>query len=111
MALMTAKQVARHILGCCKSLHEFQAFMFGSSLYGFGSDIDILIVGPSGEPLSRLKTELRLASEEIPLDILCMLPAEAEETQFVVQEGCVPLADVAAVERLKDGVEGQSELL
>ena len=107
---MSASQVARHILGCCKSIHEFQVFMFGSSLYGVGSDIDILIVGQSGESLSRLKTDLRFAAEEIPLDILCMLTEEAEETQFVVREGCVPLADVAAAERWKTEVDGQPDL-
>ena len=59
-----------------------------------------------------MKTELRLASDEIPLDILCMLPAEAEETQFVVRERCVPLAAVAAIERLNSVVlECQQELL
>lgn len=92
---MTACEVARHLLRTCESLREFESFMFGSSLFGVGSDFDILIVGPSGQPLSRLKAELRLAGEELPLDILYMLPAEAEETGFVTSEGCITLAQLA----------------
>lgn len=90
--LMTACEVARHLLISCESLREFESFMFGSSLFGVGSDFDILIVGPSGEALSRLKAELRLAGSELPLDVLYMLPAEAEETGFVTNVGCITLA-------------------
>jgi hypothetical protein len=42
-------------------------------------------------PLSRLKAELRIAGKKLPLDVLYMLPAEAEEAGFVTREGCVPL--------------------
>ncbi|MNO04133.1 hypothetical protein D3C81_2250540 [compost metagenome] len=69
--------------------------MFGSSLDGIGYDYDILIVGPAGEPLCRLKKELRVAGEELPLDVLYMLPTEAEETDFVGREGCIPLSELA----------------
>lgn len=92
---MTACEVARHLLECCRSLREFESFMFGSSLFGVGNDFDILIVGPSGEPLARLKAELRVAANELPLDVLYMLPAEAEVTDFVAQEGCITLARLA----------------
>lgn len=92
--LMTAHDVARYLLESCESLREFESFMFGSSLFGVGSDFDILIVGPSGEPLSRLKAELRLAGKELPLDILYMLPAEAEMTGFVTREKCIPLTQL-----------------
>lgn len=92
---MTAQEVARHLLKSCKSLRDFESFMFGSSLLGIGSDFDILIVGPSGEPLSRLKSELRLAGKELPLDVLYMLPAEAEETGFIMSEGCITLLQLA----------------
>lgn len=93
---MTATEVAAHLLRCCESLREFESFMFGSSLLGVGSDFDILVVGPSGEPLARLKAELRIAAEELPLDVLFMLPAEAKETEFVTRQGCI------ALERLAD---------
>ena len=73
--------------------------MFGSSLFSVGSDFDILIVGPSGEPLSRLKEELELAGQGLPLDVLYMLPEEVEETGFVTSEGCIPLARLAASEK------------
>ncbi|WP_122491595.1 nucleotidyltransferase domain-containing protein [Pseudomonas viridiflava] len=98
---MTACEVAKYLLKSCKSLQEFESFMFGSSLSGVGSDYDILIVGPSGEPLSRLKAELSVAGKELPLDVLYMLPAEAEaeETGFVTSEGCIPLARLAASEK------------
>jgi hypothetical protein len=69
--------------------------MFGSSLFRVGNDFDILVVGPSGEPLSRLKSEIRLAGKELPLDILYMMPSEAEETGFVFNEKCVPLFELA----------------
>lgn len=73
--------------------------MFGSSLFGVGSDFDILIVGPCGESLSRLKEELGVAAKELPLDILYMLPTEAEATEFVTKEGCITLARLADSER------------
>lgn len=72
--------------------------MFGSSLLGVGSDFDILVVGPSGESLSRLKVELGLAGKELPLDVLYMLPDEAEETRFIANTGCVSLARLAESE-------------
>lgn len=92
---MTASEVARYLLQCCESLSEFDSFMFGSSLFGVGNDYDILIVGPCGEPLSRLKAEVQLAASELPLDVLYMLPAEAEVTKFVAREGCIPLSQLA----------------
>ncbi|WP_206989043.1 hypothetical protein [Rhizobium laguerreae] len=94
-ALKTAGEVARHLLETCPSLSEFESFMFGSSLIRSGNDFDILIVGPSGEPLSRLKSEINLAGKELPLDVLYMLPSEAEETSFVLGEGCVTLFELA----------------
>lgn len=93
--LITAGEVAHHLLKTCASLREFASFMFGSSLLGAGSDYDVLIVGPDGEPLARLKVEIELAGKELPLDILYMLPTEAEETGFVLEQGCVPLSELA----------------
>jgi hypothetical protein len=98
--LMTACEVASYLLECCKSLHEFDSFMFGSSLFGVGNDFDILIVGACDESLSRLKTELRIAARELPLDVLYMLPAEAEVTEFVARKGCVPLRQLATSPKL-----------
>lgn len=97
--LKTAAEVACHLLETCPSLREFDAYIFGSSLYGVGSDYDVLIVGPSGEPLACLKEELKVAGAEIPLDVLCMLPEEAEFTDFVTREGCIPLSQVASCGR------------
>jgi hypothetical protein len=92
---MTAREVARHLLQTCKSLRDFESFMFGSSLFGVGSDFDILIVGPAGAPLLRLKAELKRAGQELPLDVLFMLPTEVEETRFVSSEGCISLSRLA----------------
>ncbi len=92
---MSASQVAMYLLETCPSLDEFQPFMFGSSLDGIGYDYDILIVGPAGEPLSQLKRELQDAGAELPLDILFMLPTEAEDTDFVNRERCTPFAELA----------------
>lgn len=94
---MTASEVARNLLEFCDSLRWFESFMFGSSLRGVGSDFDILIVGPSGELLCRLKAELRIAGNELPLDVLYMLPEEAEETDFVSREKCIALAQLAGL--------------
>lgn len=69
--------------------------MFGSSLFGVGSDFDILIVGPAGDLLFRLKAELRHAGQELPLDVLFMLPEEVEETGFVSSEACISLSQLA----------------
>ena len=94
--IMSAREVAIHLLGECRTLHEYEAFMFGSSLFGIGSDFDILIIGPSGVRLDCLKAELRDAGKELPLDVLYMLPEEARITAFVEGEGCVSLQQLAA---------------
>lgn len=93
--LKSSNEVARYLLETCPSLSEFESFMFGSSLVCVGNDFDILVVGPSGEPLSRLKNEIRLAGKNLPLDVLYMLPPEAEETRFVLNEKCVSLLELA----------------
>jgi predicted nucleotidyltransferase len=89
---MTADEVAAHLLGHCSSLEQFDAYIFGSALRGTGEDIDILIVGPGGEALSRLKRELRAAGEFLPLHILYTQPSEQRHTNFVAQENCILLA-------------------
>ena len=86
---MNATEVAKHILISCPTLSEFQAYMFGSSLVGVGSDFDILIIGPSGLALLQLKLEIRAAGVMLPLDVLYMLPEEAEETNFVERNKCI----------------------
>jgi len=92
---MTACEVAEYLLISCRSLREFQSYMFGSSLFGVGSDFDILVIGPSGEPLSRVKSELEMVGRELPLDILYMLPEEVIETKFFSKAKCIPLAELA----------------
>lgn len=92
---MTAGEVATYLLRCCGSLRAFEPFMFGSALLGVGADFDILIVGPAGEHLSRLKAELSVAANELPLDVLYMLPEEAEATEFVARQGCISLSQLA----------------
>lgn len=92
--LMTACEIAAHLLAHCGSLEQFDAYMFGSTLHGIGEDIDILIVGPDGEALSRLKQELRAAGEYLPLHILCMQPSELRYTDFVARERCVSLSQL-----------------
>ncbi|WP_164519242.1 nucleotidyltransferase domain-containing protein [Pseudoalteromonas rubra] len=87
---MNASKVATHILMTCPALSEFHAYMFGSSLAGVGSDFDILIIGPSGVALSQLKSEISVAGSMLPLDVLYMLPEEAEETNFVAKQNCIP---------------------
>lgn len=93
---MTAGEIAVHLLECCESLARFDAYIFGSTLHGIGQDIDILVVGPGGEALSQLKTEMRSAGERLPLHILCMEPSEASRTEFVTKERCVSLVQLAA---------------
>lgn len=93
---MTASEIADHLLGCCKSLDRFDAYMFGSTLSGVGQDIDILIVGPGGDALSELKKEMRRAGVRLPLHVLYMQPSEAHRTEFVAREKCVPLALLAS---------------
>ena len=86
---METNEVAKHILKSCPTLSEFKAYLFGSSLFGNGSDFDILIVGPSGPSLMQLKEEIRDAGNKLPLDVLYMLPEEAEETNFVSRQKCI----------------------
>lgn len=92
---MKAGAIAAHLLTCCGSLANFDAYMFGSTLNGVGEDIDILVIGPGGGTLSNLKAEMRSAGEQLPLHILCMLPSEADESEFVLKERCVPLVHLA----------------
>lgn len=94
-SLMTASQVAEFLLESCKSLSGFESYMFGSSLTGLGVDFDILIVGQSGDRLTLLNSELKIAGKELPLDVLYMLQAEAKETGFVNRVGCVALSQLA----------------
>lgn len=93
--MMSARQIAVHLLASCPSLEHFEAYMFGSAVSGVGADIDILIVGPGGSLLFQVKSELRLAGEALPLHLLCMSPSEALNTQFVAREKCVPLSQLA----------------
>jgi len=88
---MTASEVAAHLISNCRSLDQFDAYMFGSALRAIGEDVDILIVGPGGDALSPLKRELQAAGEFLPLHILYMLPSEERRTDFVARERCVPL--------------------
>lgn len=74
--LISASEVAVHLLEYCVSLEHFDAYMFGSTLHGVGEDIDILIVGPADDLLAQLKKELRRAGENLPLHILYMQPSE-----------------------------------
>ncbi|RJX66077.1 hypothetical protein D6858_14035 [Tsuneonella suprasediminis] len=93
---MTASEIAVHLLGTCTSLEYFDAYMFGSTLNGFGQDIDILIVGPGGDLLAQLKKEMQCAGQNLPLHILYMQPSEECHSQFVVREKCIPLAQLAS---------------
>jgi len=93
---MTASEIAVHLLGTCASLEHFDAYMFGSTLHGFGQDIDILIVGAGGDLLAQLKKEMQCAGESLPLHILYMQPLEERHTQFVAREKCIPLAHLAS---------------
>ena len=99
-SLMSVNDVARHLLKTCNSLKFFECFMFGSSLLGVGTDYDILVIGPAGEELIQLKAELKLAGAELPLDILYMLPIEAEETDFIVKQKCVSLRHLVTPDSL-----------
>lgn len=94
---MTAGEVAQLLLDLCSELAQFEAYMFGSTLRGIGEDIDILVVGPGGDALSRLKAEIAVAEEELPLHILYMQPSEALRSDFVARERCVPLAQLVVV--------------
>ena len=89
--LITAGDVAAHLLRSCGSLEDFDAYMFGSALREVGEDIDILVVGPGGSALAQLKRELQAAGEQLPLHILYMLPSEERRTDFIARQGCVPL--------------------
>lgn len=86
---MNASEVAKYVLSSCPTLSMFHVYMFGSSLVGVGSDFDILIIGPSGDILLKLKKEIRAAGSMLPLDVLYMLPEEAQETNFVSRKKCI----------------------
>lgn len=88
--LLTAGEIAAYLLDNCRSLRQFDVYMFGSTLNGIGEDIDILVVG-IGDSFCQVKQELRAAGERLPLHILYMQLSEARYTDFVRREGCMPL--------------------
>lgn len=93
---MSAEEIASHLIANCRSLKLFEAYMFGSTLRGGGQDVDILIVGPAGEALARLKKEIASAGEKLPLHVLYMDQTEALETDFIARERCVLLSNLAS---------------
>lgn len=99
--LMNANEIATYLINSCNALKYFDSYMFGSTLkVGATEDIDLLIVGPSGEALSALKRELFYAGSQLPLDVIYMLPSEAIETDFVNKAGCVKLSFLAGTEHI-----------
>ena len=92
---MSANEVASFLIQRCGTILSFECYMFGSTLRGVGSDIDLLIVGTRSENLQKLKKELAAAGTELPLDILYMDPSEEKETCFVENEGCIGLWELS----------------
>lgn len=99
--VMSAAEVAKHLIEACSSLSYFESFMFGSSLKGVGADFDLLFVGPEGDLLAKLKAELHDAGRELSLDVVFMSPSEASETEFVATTSCVSLWELADRPRSK----------
>jgi hypothetical protein len=93
---MAANEIAAFLIKNCGSLNAFDSYMFGSTLAGIGHDIDILVIGSSGEELFVLKQEFMVVGRELPLDVLYMQPSEAVETDFVNREGCIELSVLAS---------------
>ena len=93
---MSATQVATHLLNTCSSLATYKSYMFGSYVDSVGVDIDILIIGEPGQTLNKLKCELAKAGALLPLHILYMNPQEALETNFITQQNCVSLIELAS---------------
>lgn len=94
-SVMTAADVAAHLLNKCSSLSNFRSYMFGSYLDSVGVDIDILIVGERGQKLVKLKCEIKRAGAELPLHILYMNKQEAAETAFISKHNCLTLHQLA----------------
>lgn len=94
-SVMSAAEVAAHLLNACTALSAFKSYMFGSYVESLGVDIDILIIGEPGQMLIQLKHELAKAGAQLPLHILFMNPQEAQETDFVFQQHCVSLSQLA----------------
>lgn len=92
---MDARAIAVHLLARCGSLGQVEAYMFGSTLSGIGTDVDILIVGEDHVVFAELKRELRSAGKHLPLHLLFMEKSEERRFDFVVRERCVPLGVLA----------------
>ena len=93
--VMSAAEVSAYLIKRCLTLSAFKSYMFGSYVESDGVDIDILIVGEPGQMLNKLKHELAEAGAQLPLHILFMNPQEAQETNFVLQQHCVSLSQLA----------------
>jgi hypothetical protein len=68
--------------------------------YGFGSffreshlfsDIDLLAVCADVEGASAIRQELETLCNEWPIHLLIMTESEAEETNFIQSQRCIPL--------------------
>jgi hypothetical protein len=93
--LTIAKKIAFHIIEGCPSLNNTETYMFGSTLNGIGHDVDILVIYHDIKALIRIKEEIAKVSESLPLHVLYLDQKEAIETDFVVQQRCVPLSKLA----------------
>jgi hypothetical protein len=71
--------------------------------YGFGSffreshsfsDIDLLAVCADVEGASAIRQEMATVCNEWPIHLLIMTEAEAEETNFIQSQQCIPLLKV-----------------
>jgi predicted nucleotidyltransferase len=69
--------------------------------YGFGSyfrgheafsDIDLLAVCSTAEDAGVLRSRMRELCERWPVHLVIMTEHEAAETDFILSEGCIPLA-------------------
>lgn len=94
--IMSAAEVASYLIETCASLSEFKSYMFGSYVKSFGVDIDILVVGEANAKMVALKQEIIKAGERLPLHVFYMNPREIQETNFLEQQKCVPLIQIAA---------------
>lgn len=94
--LMSAAEVASYLIETCVSLAAFKAYMFGSYVNSLGTDVDILVVGEASAKMTALKQEIVKAGERLPLHVLYMNPREVQETDFLDQQKCVPLIQIAA---------------
>lgn len=92
MASDSLTTTLRRVAKCCGELAAAtEWYRFGSTRRGLnGQDVDLLVVYEHRDPAraNALREAIAGCEPPEPLDLMLLLPEEAEAFDFIVEEGC-----------------------